>query len=97
MHRLGSFFFVKNFEFQHFGFFSQKYQYFLGYEDFVDIFLGHHNWTISRGNFYAIKGLFLRPRYRMGIFFWVAKISNIFLRCLKSLIFFLGWTVDAGP
>ena len=31
-------------------------------------------------------------RYRMGggggVFFWVAKISNIFLGCLKFLIFF---------
>ena len=28
--------------------------------------------------------------------FGVAKISNIYLGCLKFLIFF-GWTVDAGP
>ena len=33
---------------------------------------------------------FLRSRYRIGIFFGVAKISNIFLGCLKFLIFFLG-------
>ena len=33
----------------------------------------------------------------MGDIFWVAKISNIFLGCLKFLIFILGWTVDAGP
>ena len=39
--RLRSFFGVQNFEFQYFlGF--QKNEYFLGYEDFVDIFLGHH-------------------------------------------------------
>ena len=31
---------------------------------------------------------FLRSRYRIGIFFWVAKISNIFLGCLKFLFFF---------
>ena len=30
---------------------------------------------------------FLRSRYRIGIFFGVAKISNIFLGCLKFLIF----------
>ena len=27
---------------------------FFGYEDFGDIFWGHLNWTIFRGNFYAI-------------------------------------------
>ena len=31
---------------------------------------------------------FLRSRYRIGIFYGVAKISNIFLGCLKFLIFF---------
>ena len=31
---------------------------------------------------------FLRSRYRIGIFFGGAKISNIFLGCLKFLIFF---------
>ena len=36
---LGSFWGVQNFEFQYFGGF-QKYEYFLGYEDFVDIFWG---------------------------------------------------------
>ena len=30
---------------------------------------------------------FLRSVYRIGIFFGVAKISNIFLGCLKFLIF----------
>ena len=33
---------------------------------------------------------FLRSRYRIGIFFGVAKISNIFLGCLKFMIFFWG-------
>ena len=28
--------------------------------------------------------------YRMGVFFGAAKISNIFLGCLKFLIFFGG-------
>ena len=32
----------------------------------------------------------LRSRYRMGDIFWVAKISNIFLGCLKFLTFFFG-------
>ena len=39
--RLGSFFWVKNFEFQYFWGF-QKNEYFWGYEDFVDILGGHH-------------------------------------------------------
>ena len=34
-------------------------------------------------------GLFLRPRYRMGDIFWVAKISK-FIGCLKFLIFLGG-------
>ena len=33
----------------------------------------------------------------MGDIFWVAKISNIFLGCLKFLIFFGRRMVDAGP
>ena len=69
----------------------------MGYEDFVDIFLGSsQNWTIFRGHFYAFYGLFLRSSYRIGDIFWVAKISNICLGCLKFLIFFGGEMVDAG-
>ena len=46
--RLGSFFGVQTFEFQYFcGF--QKNEYFLGYEDFVDIFLGHHKIELYLG------------------------------------------------
>ena len=56
--RLGSFFGVQNFEFIIFGGF-QKNEYFLRYEDFVDIFLGSsQNWTILRGHFYTFSGLF---------------------------------------
>ena len=68
----------------------QKNKYFLGYEDFVDIFLGSsQNWTIFRGHFLCILWSFLKVlRTEWGIFFWVAKISNIFFECLKFLIFF---------
>ena len=39
--RLGPFFWAQNFEFRYFlGF--QKYRYFWGYGNFVDIFWGHH-------------------------------------------------------
>ena len=63
----------------------QKNKYFWG----MKIFWGSsQNRTIFRVDFYAFKGLFLRSSYRMGIFFGVCKISNIFLGCLKFLIFF---------
>ena len=50
----------------------QKNEYFLGYENCVDIFGGSsQNWTtcIFRGHFYAFWGLFLRSMYRMGDIF----------------------------
>ena len=33
----------------------------------------------------------------LGIFFWIAKISNIFLGCMKFLIFFWGEGQMLGP
>ena len=39
--RLGPFFGVPNFEFKYV-FFFQKNEYFLGFEDFVEMFAGHH-------------------------------------------------------
>ena len=39
--RLGSFLGVQNCEYQYFWGFSEK-QFFGGYEDFVDVFCGHH-------------------------------------------------------
>ena len=70
--RLGPFFGFKILNFDIFlGF--QKNKYFLGYENFVDIFWeSSKNWTIFRGHFYAFQGLFLRSRYRIG---------DIFLGC----------------
>ena len=49
-------------------------------------FGGHHKIGLVLFNL----GSFLRSMYRIGIFFWVAKISNIFLGCLKFLVFFGG-------
>ena len=50
--RLWSFFGVQNLNFNIFGGF-QKNEYFLGYEDFMDIFCGSsQNWTIFRDHFY---------------------------------------------
>ena len=65
----------------------QKNEVFLGNKDFVDFFfffLGGgslQNWTL------CICGSFLKVKVQNGDSFWVAKISNIFLRCLKFLIF----------
>ena len=55
----------------------QKYHYFWGYEDFVDISL--QNWTGFRGHFYTFQGFFLRSMCRMGILFWVAQNCKYFL------------------
>ena len=65
----------------------------------MDILLGSsQNWTISRGQFYAIKGLFLRSRYRMGggYFLGLLKIQIFFLGVLEIPDIFWGCTVDAG-
>ena len=60
IHTLGPFLGVQNFEFQNFWGFQKKY-YFLGYEDFVYIFLGSsQNWTSLRGHFHVFQGRFLR-------------------------------------
>ena len=68
----------------------QKNEYFWGYEDFVDIFLGSsQNWASLR-SFLCILGSFLKVNVQIWDIFWVAKILNIFLGCLKFLIFFGG-------
>ena len=51
----------------------QKNKHFWGYEDFVDIFGGHHKIALYLGVI-SMQGLFLRSWYRMGIFLGVAKI-----------------------
>ena len=87
---LGPFFWVQNSEFQYFlGF--QKNEYFLGVLRFCGYFLGSsQNWASLKVISMQLRGFFLRSRYRIGIFFCVAKISNTFLGCLKFLIFFGG-------
>ena len=74
--RLGPFLGVQNLEFQYFRG-VQKYHYFWGYEDFVDISL--QNWTGFRGHFYTFQGFFLRSMCRIGIFFGVAQNYKYFL------------------
>ena len=73
----------------------QKYHYFWGYEDFVDISL--QNWTGFRGLIYTFQGFFLRSMCRMGILFWVAQNYKYFFWGLANIPdIFWGWTVDAG-
>ena len=78
--KLGPFLMVQNLEFQYFFFGGggvQKYHYFGGFEDFVDISL--QNWNGFRGHFYTFQGFFLRSICRMGILFGVAQNYKYFL------------------
>ena len=65
---------------------------FLGYEDFVDIFFASsQNWASLRVISMQFRVFFLfKVKVQNWVSFWVAKISNIFLGCLKFLIFFWG-------
>ena len=61
-----------------------------GYEDFEDIFLGSsQNWASLRVISMQFM-VFFKVKVQKWDIFWVAKISNILLGCLKFLIFFLG-------
>ena len=74
----------------------QKNEYFLGYEDFVDIFFGSsQNWASLRVISMQFRVFFLRPRYRIGIFLGLLKFQIFFWGAWNSW-YFLGWTVDAG-
>ena len=74
--RLGLFFGVQILNFDIFWGF-QKNEYFLGLME-IFFFEGHHKIGLVCGSLLSNLGSFLRSRYRIGIFFWVAKISNIF-------------------
>ena len=51
---------------------------FLGYEDFLDIFLGSsQNWGSLRVIYMQFR-VFFRSRYRIGIFFWLLKFKIFF-------------------
>ena len=60
----------------------------LRYDEIVDIFGGHHKTGLFCGVISIHLRLFLRSRYRIGIFFWVAKFQIFFGVCLIFLIFF---------
>ena len=51
---------------------------FWGYEDFVDIFWGHHKIGLVLGSFLCILGSFFNVKVQNWDIFWVAKIPNIF-------------------
>ena len=81
-------FWGSNFKFQYFGFF-QKNEYFLGYEDFVDIFGGHPNIGLVLGSFLYILESFKGHGTELGYF--LVAIFQIFLGVLDIPdIFFLG-------
>ena len=84
--RLGSFFWFKILNFNIFGGF-QKNEYFLGYEDFLDIFWGPHKIGLYLGSFLCILGFFLKVNVQYGVFLGLQKFQ-IFFGCLKFLIFF---------
>ena len=82
-------FLVQNFEFQYFlGF--QKNKYFLRYENFVDIFWGHHKIVLYLGVISMYLGSFLKVNVQnRGYCLGLLKFQ-IFLGCLKFLIFLRG-------
>ena len=87
---LGVFWGVQNFEFQYFWGF-QKTDYFGGYEDFVDIFWGHH----KIGLYLEVISIHFRvfsegKRTDWRIFFGLLKVQIFNLGCLKFLIFLGG-------
>ena len=81
MRRLGPFLGVQNFEFQYFlGVLAAEKLIFLGYEDFVPfLFWCHHKIGLYLGVISMHFRVFSKGQgTKWGIFFWVAKISNIF-------------------
>ena len=87
--RLGSFFWVQNFEFQYFFGFSEKLIFFFWYEDFVDIFWGHHKIGLYLDVISMHFRVFLKVKIQNGgyifgllkfqmSFFLVLEIPDIF-------------------
>ena len=96
--RLELFFAVQNFEFH-----------FLGYEDFMDIFWGHHNIYLFLGVIFWILGSFLNGKVQNGgyffgllkfqIFFGVLDIPDILgsrLWCLTESLSLSHWYPGSG-
>ena len=76
----------------------QKKWYFWGYEDFVDIFWGHHKIDYIKGSFICILGYFLKVKVGLqnGGYFLGCQNSKYSLGYLKCLIFFWGGEGGGG-
>ena len=70
--------------------FFQKNESSLGFEDFVDIFGGHHKIRLYLGFIYMHFRVFSYAQCTEWRKFFGCLISNSFLECLKFLIFFFG-------
>ena len=69
-----------------FGGFFWKKKYFWGMK-ILWIFRGHHKSGLYLGVIASILGSFLKVNVQNGGIFGVAKISNVFLGCLKFMEF----------
>ena len=87
--RLGTFFGFKILNFNILGGF-QKNKYSFGYEDFMDIFLGHHKFGLYLRVISTHFSVFLKAMVQNGDIFWGLLKFQYFLGCLKFLIFFGG-------
>ena len=69
----------------------QKNKYFLGFEDFVDIFFGSsQNSTRFRGHFFTFKDLSFESRYRIGDIFWGCQNFKYYFGVLEIPDIFRG-------
>ena len=84
------------FEFQYF-WGLQKNKKKLGYEDFVDIFGGHHKIGLYLGVISIHFSFFLKGKVQNGGYFWRFLKFQTFFWVLEIPDIFLGRTVDAGP
>ena len=94
--RLGSFWGFKVLNFNIFGGFQNNW-YFFGYEDFVDIFWGHHKiWLYILVISLHFRVFSWGQGKESGVFFVLPKFQIFFWGAWNSWCFW-GWTVDAGP
>ena len=76
---------------------GQITEYFWGYEDFVDIFGGHHKIRL----YFEVISMHIRvfsegQDTEWRIFLGLLKISNNYTRCMKFLYFFFFWGGGGG-
>ena len=85
IHRLRSFFGLKILNLTFLGGF-QKNEYFWGYEDFVDIFWGHHKTRLYLG----VISIYFRVKVQNRDIFGLLKFQIFFFGVLEIPDFFLG-------